>query len=201
LVSGHQAQSCYHEDHSRVENSGGIQASLSGRYATALFELAREKKAINGVGAGLASLKKALAESADLRALTTNPLVTRDASSKGVAALAKAMKLDKLTTNFLGVLAQNRRLAELGSVIAAFEGLASAHRGEATADVTSAHKLDAAQVKALKAQLKTKVGRDVAVNLTVDPAILGGLIVKIGSQMIDSSIKTRLNTLATAMKG
>jgi F-type H+-transporting ATPase subunit delta len=184
-----------------VENSGGIQASLSGRYATALFELAREKKAIDGVGASLASLKKALGESADLRSLTNNPLVTREAASSGVAALAKAMKLDKLSTNFLGVLAQNRRLAELGSVIAAFEGLASAHRGEATADVTSAHKLDAAQVKALKSQLKTKVGRDVAVNLNVDPAILGGLIVKIGSQMIDSSIKTRLNTLATAMKG
>jgi F-type H+-transporting ATPase subunit delta len=191
----------FYEETSRVENSGGIQASLSGRYATALFELAREKKAIDGVGAGLASLKKALADSADLRALTTNPLVTREASSKGVAELAKAMKLDKLTSNFLGVLAQNRRLAELGSVIASFESLASAHRGEATADVTSAHKLDAAQVKALKAKLKTKVGRDVAVNLNVDPQILGGLIVKIGSQMIDSSIKTRLNTLATAMKG
>jgi F-type H+-transporting ATPase subunit delta len=184
-----------------VENSGGIQASLSGRYATALFELARDKKAIDGVGASLASLKKAIVESSDLRALTTNPLVTREASAKGVAALAKAMKLDKLTTNFLGVLAGNRRLAELGSVIAAFESLASAYRGEVTADVTSAHKLDAAQVKKLKTQLKTKVGRDVAVNLTVDPQILGGLIVKIGSQMIDSSIKTRLNTLAVAMKG
>jgi F-type H+-transporting ATPase subunit delta len=184
-----------------VENSGGIQASLSGRYATALFDLARDKKAIDGVSAGLATLKKALRESADLRALTTNPLVSRDASAKGVAALAKAMKLDKLTSNFLGVLAQNRRLAELGSVIGAFEALASAHRGEATADVTSALKLDAAQVKALKSQLKAKVGRDVAVNLNVDPSILGGLVVKIGSQMIDSSIKTRLNTLATAMKG
>jgi F-type H+-transporting ATPase subunit delta len=184
-----------------VENSGGIQASLSGRYATALFELAREGKAIDGVGAGLASLSKALGESEDFKVLTTNPLVSRDAASSGVAAVAKAMKLDKLTSNFLGVLAQNRRLAELGSVIAAYQGLASAHRGEATADVTSAHKLDAAQVTALKAQLKKKVGRDVAVNLNIDPSILGGLIVKIGSQMIDSSIKTRLNTLATAMKG
>jgi F-type H+-transporting ATPase subunit delta len=188
-----------------VDTSGGnqanVQASLSGRYATALFDLALEKKTIDGVGASLASLKKALTESADFKALTSNPLVTREAASSGVAALAKAMKLDKLTSNFLGVLAQNRRLAELGSVIAAFEGLASAHRGEATADVTSAHKLDAGQVTALKKQLKAKVGRDVAVNLNVDPQILGGLIVKIGSQMIDSSIKTRLNTLATAMKG
>jgi F-type H+-transporting ATPase subunit delta len=149
----------------------------------------------------MAALGKALNESADFRSLTTNPLVSRVDASKGVAAVAKAMKLDKLSTNFLGVLAQNRRLAELGSVIAAYESLASAHRGEATADVTSAHKLDAAQVTALKAQLKKKIGRDVAVNLNIDPSILGGLIVKIGSQMIDSSIKTRLNTLANAMKG
>jgi F-type H+-transporting ATPase subunit delta len=184
-----------------VENSGGIQASLSGRYATALFELAREKKSIESVGAGLKSLKKALAESADLRALTTNPMVTRDASAKGVAALAKAMKLDKITANFLGVLAQNRRLGELGNVIRAFENLSANHRGETTAEVTSAHKLDAAQVTALKKQLKAKVGSDVAVVQKVDPAILGGLIIKIGSEMIDSSIKTRLNTLANAMKG
>ena len=184
-----------------MENSGGIQASLSGRYATALFELAKESKAIDGVGKSLSGVKTALADSADFRALTTNPLITCTAAASGVAAVAKAMKLDRLSTNFLGVLAQNRRLAELASVIAAYESLASSHRGEATADVTSAHALDASQVKALKAQLAKKVGRDVAVTLHVDPALLGGLIVKIGSQMIDSSIKTRLNTLATAMKG
>ncbi len=184
-----------------MENSGGIQASLSGRYATALFDLARDGKAIDSVGKSLESLKSALAQSKDFAALTTNPLLTRSATTKGVAAVAKAMKLDKITSNFLGVLAQNRRLAELGKVIAAYNSLASAHRGEATAEVTSAHKLDAAQVTALKKQLKTKVGRDVAVTQKVDPEILGGLIVRIGSQMIDSSIRTRLNTLATAMKG
>lgn len=184
-----------------MENSGGIQASLSGRYATALFDLARDANAIDGVGASLSGLSAALVQSADFKALTTNPLVSRDSALRGVAAVAQSMKLDKVTSNFLGVLAQNRRLAELGSVIAAYEGLASAHRGEATADVTSAHPLDETQISALKAQLKSKVGRDVAVNLNTDPSILGGLIVKIGSQMIDSSIKTRLNTLAHAMKG
>ena len=111
------------------------------------------------------------------------------------------MKLDALTARFLGVLAQNRRLGQLGAVIRAFGSLAAGHRGEATAEVTSAHPLDAGQVSALKKQLRTKVGRDVAVDLKVDPAILGGLVVKIGSQMIDSSIRTRLNTLANAMKG
>ncbi len=190
-----------HKDHLRVENSGGIQASLSGRYATALFGLAREKKSIDAVSASLLSLSKALDSSADLRALTANPVVTRNQAIKAVSALAKAMKLDKLTGNFLGVLAQNRRLGELANVIRAYNGLAANHRGETTAEVTSAHKLEAAQVTALKKQLKAKVGSDVAVVQKVDPAILGGLVIKIGSQMIDSSIKTRLNTLATAMKG
>lgn len=184
-----------------MDNSGGIQASLAGRYATALFDLARDSKAIDSVGKSLESLKAALAGSADFANLTTNPLVSRDAATKAVAALAKSMKLDALTAKFLGVLAQNRRLGQLGAVIAAYSALAAAHRGEATADVTSAHPLDAKQVSALKAQLKTKVGRDVAVNLATDPAILGGLVIKIGSQMIDSSIRTRLNTLAQAMKG
>jgi F-type H+-transporting ATPase subunit delta len=184
-----------------VENSGGIQASLSGRYATALFGLALEKKSVDAVGNSLSSVGKALNESTEFKALTANPLVSRGDAAKAIAAVAKAMKLDALTANFLGVLAQNSRLGQLGAVIAAYETLAANHRGEATAQVTSAHPLDKAQVTALKAQLKAKVGRDVAVELNTDPQILGGLIVKIGSQMIDSSIRTRLNTLATAMKG
>lgn len=184
-----------------METSGGIQASLSGRYATALFDLAREAKAIDSVGGSLATLKAALEQSADFAALTTNPLLSRNAAAKGAAAVAASLKLDALTTKFLGVLAQNRRLGQLGKVIASYNALAAAHRGEATAEVTSAHPLDGPQVDALKKQLKAKVGRDVAVDLKVDPAILGGLVVKIGSQMIDSSIRTRLNSLAVAMKG
>ncbi len=184
-----------------METSGGIQASLSGRYATALFSLAQEQNSIDSVGASLAVLGEALGESSDLKALTTNPLISRNDATKAVVAVATSMKLDGLTAKFIGVLAQNRRLAQLGAVIAAYNALAASHRGEATATVTSAHPLDAAQVAAIKAQLKTKVGRDVAVTLHTDPALLGGLIVKIGSQMIDSSIRTRLNTLAHVMKG
>ena len=184
-----------------MENSGGIQASLSGRYATALFELTREGKSIDSVGKSLDSLNAALKQSRDFARLTTNPLLSRDAAAKAVAGVARTLKLDKLTTKFLGVLARNRRLAELGAIISAYAALSAAHRGEITPDVTSAHPLEKAQVTALKAKLKAKVGRDVAVNLKVDPAILGGLVVKIGSQMIDSSIRTRLNSLANAMKG
>ena len=184
-----------------MENSGGIQASLAGRYATALFELARDEKKIDSVEASLGKLRAALDQSDDFRRLTTSPVLSREEAARGAAAAAAALKLDPLTDNFVGVLAANRRLAQLGPVIRAFKTLAADHRGETTAEVTSAHPLSDDQVAALKSQLKTRVGRDVTVDLTVDPAILGGLVVRIGSQMIDSSIRTRLNTLAHAMKG
>ena len=184
-----------------MENSGGIQASLSGRYATALFELARESNTLPQVEASLASVRQALDESADFKALTTSPLVARGAAAAAVAGVAQSLKLDTTTTKFLGVLADNRRLAKLPQIISAFRALAAGHRGETTAQVTSAHPLSSDQVDALKQQLRTRLGRDVSVDLSVDSSLLGGLVVKIGSQMIDSSIKTRLNSLANAMKG
>lgn len=184
-----------------METSGGIQASLAGRYATALFDLARESNKIETVEKSLGAVKAALAESGDFKTLTSSPLLSRGDAGRGIAAVAKAMKLDPLTANFLGVLADNRRLAQVGDIIRAFAQLAAAHRGETTAQVISAHPLTAAQVNELQGQLKARVGRNVSVDLTVDPAILGGLVVKIGSQMIDSSIRTRLNSLAHAMKG
>lgn len=182
-------------------NQANVQASLAGRYATALFELARESKAIDVVEASLGQVQKALTDSADFASLTTNASVSRDDAKKAVAGIAKAMKLDALTTKTLGVLAENRRLAETGAVANAFAALAATHRGEMTAEVTSAHALSAAQTKALAAKLKSRVGRDVAIDAKIDPAILGGLTVKIGSTLIDNSIRTRLNSLATAMKG
>jgi F-type H+-transporting ATPase subunit delta len=184
-----------------VDISGGIQASLAGRYALALFELARDEKKLDAVATSLATVKAALAESEDFAALTTSPLVRRDQAVKAVAAAAATMKLDPVTANFLGVLAQNRRLGQLGNVIRAFNTLAARHRGEITAEVTSARPLDAGQVAAIRDNLKGRFGSDIAVDLNVDPAILGGLVVKIGSRMIDGSIRTKLNTLAHAMKG
>lgn len=184
-----------------MDISGGIQASLAGRYAIALFELANERKQLDAVGESLAALKQALADSEDFRALTTSPLIGRDQAMRAVAAAAGAMKFDPITTNFLGVLAKNRRLAQLGNVIRAFNTLAARHRGEITAEVTSAHTLDEGQVDAIRKNLRTRYGADIAVDLSVDPAILGGLVVKIGSRMIDGSIRTKLNSLAQAMKG
>lgn len=185
----------------RVEISGGIQASLSGRYAIALFELAREAKTIDTVESSLGALREALEQSAEFKALTDSPLVSRKQAMAAVAATAETMGLDPITARFLGVLAENRRLAQLPAIIRAFRQLAARHRGETTAEVISAHPLTDDQVAELKQQLRTRVGRDVTVDLSVDPALLGGLVVKIGSQMIDSSIKTRLNSLAHAMKG
>jgi len=184
-----------------VDISSGIQASLSGRYALALFELAREQKQLESIAASLAAVRAALKESDDFRELTTSPLIGREEAMRAVAAAAEAMRLDPLTTRFLGVLAQNRRLRQLGNVIRAFNTLAARHRGEITAEVTSAHPLDDGQVDAIKQNLRTRMGRDIAVEMNVDPAILGGLVVKIGSQMIDGSIRTKLNNLASAMRG
>jgi F-type H+-transporting ATPase subunit delta len=190
-----------HEDKDRVETSGGIQASLAGRYATALFDLAREAKSIDAVESSLAKVRAALDESDDFRGLVNSPIVARGDAAKAIAATAESMKLDGTTRNFLGVLAQNRRLSQLPQIIRAYRSLAANHRGETTAEVASAHPLTDDQVVELKKQLRARVGRDVNVDLSVDPSLLGGLVVRLGSQMIDSSIKTRLNTLAHAMKG
>ncbi len=184
-----------------MDISGGIQASLAGRYALALFELARDENKLDAVAADLAALRAALDESDDFKALTTSPLIGRQETVQAVAATAKAMKLNDVTAKFLGVVATNRRLAQLGAIIRAFNLLAARHRGEISAEVTSAYPLDKGQVDALKANLKSRYGTDIAVESRVDPAILGGLVVKVGSQMIDGSIRTKLNTLAQAMKG
>jgi F-type H+-transporting ATPase subunit delta len=184
-----------------VEYSGGIQASLSGRYATALFELARDENKLDAVSQSLATLKQALAESEDLKALVASPLIGRDAAGKAISGVGEVIGIDPVTGNFLGVLARNRRLGALPAIIRDFTTLAARHRGETTAQVVSAHPLDANQMATLQTRLKSMVGSEVAVDASVDPSILGGLIVRLGSRQIDGSIRTKLNALATAMKG
>lgn len=184
-----------------MDISGGIQASLSGRYALALFELARDGREIDQVSADLDALRQADAESADFRALVGSPLIGRDAATKAVLAVAGTMGLGRTVTNLLGVLGHNGRLNQLSAIIRGFRRLVAAHRGETSAEVISAHPLDAGQIGALKDKLRQRVGREVAIDAKVDPAILGGLIVRMGSQQIDGSIRTKLNNLAHAMKG
>ena len=184
-----------------MENSGGIQASLAGRYATALFGLARDEQQVDAVGRSLDSIEAATAQSADFRALVTSPLVGRADAGKTIRALVPSLGLDPITGRFLGVLADNGRFGELKSVIRIFRELASDARGETKAEVTSAHPLGDDQIAALKTKLKARVGSDVIIDAKVDPSLLGGIVVRLGSQMIDASIATKLNTLATAMKG
>ncbi|MEP3421901.1 MAG: F0F1 ATP synthase subunit delta [Erythrobacter sp.] len=183
-----------------MEISAGIQSSLAGRYASALFELASEGGSVSAVESDLETLGAALNESDDLRAATTNPQLSREEQGQAVDAIAKHLKVCDLTTNFLGVLAGNRRLSKLPDMIGAFKSIAAAQRGEVTATVTSAHPLSDDQVAALKNKLTAREGRTVMLTADVDPDLLGGLVVTIGSQRIDASIRTRLNSLSQAMK-
>jgi F-type H+-transporting ATPase subunit delta len=166
-----------------------------------LFDLARDQRQIESVGNSLDALSQALLDSKDFAELVASPLVGRDEAGKAFAALAPQLNLDPVTSNFLGVLARNGRKNELRSVIRAFRRLAAEHRGETTAEVVTARPLNDDQLAALKQQLRTRAGRDVAIDATVDPSILGGIVVKLGSQQIDASIRTKLNRLAQAMKG
>lgn len=184
-----------------MENSGGIKASLQGRYASALFDLASENGTVSAVEGDLEKLGQAITESADLAALIRNPQVSREAAAGAIDGVAGVLGLSQLTKNFLGVLAGNRRLSALPEIIRAFAAIAAAQRGEATAEVTSAHALTDEQIEQLRNKLELREGRKVKVRTSVDPDLLGGLVVTIGSKRIDSSIRTRLNSLAQAMKG
>ena len=184
-----------------METSGGIQASLAGRYATALFELARDERQIDAFSRSLDALESALLDSREFAGLVDSPLVDRDEAMKAFSALAPKLGLDPIASNFVGVLARNGRKRELRNVIRAFRRLAADHRGETTAEVITARPLNDDQVVRLKGQLRSRVGRDVNIEARVDPAILGGIVIKLGSEMIDASIRTKLNRLAQAMKG
>jgi F-type H+-transporting ATPase subunit delta len=184
-----------------VEISGGIRASLAGRYASALFDLARDQRQIDAVGRSLEALGQALVDSKDFAELVESPLVSRQEAAKAMAAVATQLNIDPVTTNFLGVLARNGRKNQLRPVIRAFRRLASEHRGETVAEILTARPLNDDQITQLKSQLRTRAGRDVIIDASVDSSILGGIVVKLGSQRIDASIRTKLNRLASAMKG
>jgi F-type H+-transporting ATPase subunit delta len=184
-----------------VSAEAAIVSSLAGRYATALFELALEAKAIDAVASDMEGLKSLLDTSDDFKALVNSPLLSRNEQSKAVLAVAEKAKAHKLVTNFLGVLAEGRRLNALSGILRAFDALFARHKGEVSADVVSAAALDDKQIEALAKNLKSTLKQDVKVNVQVDESLLGGMIVKVGSKQIDSSIKTKLNRLTVAMKG
>ena len=178
-----------------------VTSALSGRYATALFQLARERDAIDAVAADLTQLQAMIDESAELRRLIGSPLFSRDAQSKAMSALTEKAGFSETVCNTVGVIARNRRLFALEDVIRAYRTLVSEHRGEVKAEVTSAAPLSDVQCDALEAALKKAIGSTVAVTKDVDPDLLGGMVVRVGSRMIDSSLRTKLQRLQLAMKG
>jgi len=183
-----------------VELSAGIQASLAGRYAAALFDLASEAGSVTQVEGDLDRLGEALTESADLRAVIRNSQISRDQIRQVMDEVGELLDISGLTAGFLGVLAQNRRIDRLPQIIRTFRTIAAAQRGEVTAEVVSAHPLDEGQIATIEHRLRAREGRTVKLTARVDPEILGGLVVTIGSKRIDSSIRTRLNTLSHAMQ-
>ena len=176
-------------------------ASLAERYAAALFELADEQHQLDAAANDLRELRTMLQESADLDRLLRSPVLSREEQAKAIAALAERAGLSKLTRDFLGVVAGNRRLFAVPAMIDAYLNQLAARRGEVTAEVTTAQPLNETQQSTLGEQLRRAVGRRVTVDLKVDPSLLGGMIVKVGSRMIDGSLKSRLHRLQLAMKG
>jgi F-type H+-transporting ATPase subunit delta len=180
-------------DDSKLSNVGS-------RYAQALFDLASEQKQIAAVEADLKSLKKALAESKDLRVLVGSPAFGADDKAKGLAAIATKGKFNATTKKFLGLLAANGRASVLASVITGFEDLSAKARGAVSAQVTTAIPLSAAQSKGVAAALRQALGKDPEIETRVDPAILGGIKVRVGSRLFDASLKSKLDSLKFALK-
>ncbi len=174
---------------------------LAGRYANAVFELACEQNLLDAVSADLTALGSMIAASPELARLVNAPVYGSDLQKKGIEALLTKMGASKLTHNFILLLAAKRRLPVLANIIRAFETMVAQHRGEVQASVVSARALTGSETTALKAALKAKLGRDPRLETKVDPALLGGLVVKVGSRMIDSSLRTKLNGMRRAMRG
>ena len=173
---------------------------LAERYAAALFDLADERHALDAVAGDLRELRAMVAGSADLVRLLRSPVLSRDEQGKAVAALAEEAGLSGLTRDFLGVVARNRRLFAVPAMIEAYLKKLADRRGEVTAEVTVAQPLDGPRQAALTEQLRRAVGARVAVEIRVDPALLGGMIVKVGSRMVDASLNSRLQRLRLAMR-
>ena len=173
---------------------------MAGRYATALFELALEEKKLDAVKADLDRFDALITESPDLERLVRSPVFSAEEQSKALAAILKKAGISGIAAKFLNVIASNRRLFAVRDMIKNFRKLLAQHMGVVTAEVTAAEKLSDTQLGALKGALKSVTGKDVDLNVRVDPAIIGGLVVKLGSRMVDSSLRTKHNSIKYAMK-
>jgi F-type H+-transporting ATPase subunit delta len=186
---------------SHVSSETEGDTGLAGRYATALFEMAEADQLLDAVADDLTALTAMLDESDDLRRLVRSPVVSRDDQAKAIQVVAEKAAFNDLTRKFLGLVAANRRLAALTGMIKAFQAQLADKRGETVAEVTSAQALNDSQVQAITEALRQATGTEVAVDAKVDPGLLGGLVVRVGSRMVDSSLSTKLSQLRTAMIG
>lgn len=178
-----------------------IMASVAGRYASALFELATENNVVGDVEKDLSNFQNLVSESADLREVLASPILSTEEQDAAVSSVLAKIEAGEITSNFFKLITKNRRLAVSSDAITAFQALASKARGEVAAEVISATELNAEQTAALKASLKESVGKDVQLTAKVDPSLLGGLVVKIGSRMVDNSLRTKLATMKAALTG
>jgi F-type H+-transporting ATPase subunit delta len=188
-------------DERNVATNDTIVEGMAGRYASALFDLAKEASQVKEVEAELTKFQGLLHESEDLRSMVRSPVLSSDEQARAMNAIMTKAEIGGLAANFLKLLTSNRRLFAVADMIKGFRSLAAKDRGEATAEVASAVALTDAQVEALKATLKASIGKDVTLATRVDPSLLGGLVVKVGSKMIDSSLKTKLQNLKVSMNG
>lgn len=183
-----------------MSEAASISSGIAERYANAMFALAREGDAVDTLAADVDALDAALSQSADLRTMVQSPLYARGDQEKAVTALAGKMGLSKITANTLALMATKRRLFVLPQLVAALRDMIADARGQVTAEVTAATALTDAQTAKLAETLKAKIGKDVNVRTTVDESLIGGLVVKVGSRMIDTSVAARLAALQNAMK-
>jgi F-type H+-transporting ATPase subunit delta len=190
------------QDSGRVDVSepASISLGIAARYASALFDLAKEGSALKALEADVAALTETLAASEDLRGVIASPVVTREEQGRVIAAIGAKLGLSTLTANTLALMADKRRLFVLPQLLASLSDMIAAEKGEVTAEVTAARALSAAQSKKLAETLKARVGKTVKLKTTVDESLIGGLVVKLGSTMIDTSVKAKLAALQNAMK-
>ena len=178
-----------------------MMAGMAGRYAAALFELAKDQRQIETVEGDVKAFQALLDSSEDLRRLVRSPVIPADGQLSALTTLLGKAGISGLTSNFIKLLTRNRRLFAVADILKTFRALLARERGEVSADVATAHALTPAQMQVLSDSLKASIGKNVQINTRVDPNLLGGLIVKVGSKMIDSSLRTKLNNLKVVMKG
>jgi F-type H+-transporting ATPase subunit delta len=183
-----------------VSEPASISSGIAARYATAIFEISKENNSLSELEANVTELAAALGDSADLSALIASPILTRADQAKAISAVADKMGLTSVMKNGLAVMAEKRRLFVLPALLNELSALIAEEKGEVTAEVASAKALTKTQSEKLAKTLAARVGKDVKINATVDEDLIGGLVVKVGSKMIDTSIRSKLNSLQNAMK-